>query len=88
LNQNYLNPFDPTTVIGYQLPEYGNVKLKVYDLLGRDIKTLVNSFQNAGGHSIVWDATDNSDKPVSSGIYSYKMESNGMSFQKKMMLVR
>jgi hypothetical protein len=88
LNQNYPNPFNPSTVISYQLPVNNNVRLKIYDALGREVKSLVDSFQSAGEHSIVWNATDNSNNSVSSGIYFYKMESNGMSFLKKMILVR
>jgi probable HAF family extracellular repeat protein len=88
LNQNYPNPFNPSTVISYQLAAGNNVRLKIYDTLGREIKSLVDSFQNAGEHSLIWNATDNSNNHVSSGIYFYKMESNGMSFLKKMILVR
>jgi hypothetical protein len=88
LNQNYPNPFNPSTVISYRLAASGNVKLKIYDTLGRKVRTLVDSFQSAGEHSITWNATDNSSNPVSSGIYFYKMETNGMSFQKKMILLR
>jgi hypothetical protein len=88
LNQNYPNPFNPSTVIGYQLPVSSNVKLKVYDTLGREIKTLIDSFQSAGEHSLVWDATGNDNNPVSSGVYFYKLEINNMNLQKKMLLVR
>jgi hypothetical protein len=88
LEQNYPNPFNPSTVIGYQLPINGNVRLKIYDTLGQEVKSLVDSFQSAGEHYITWNATDNSSNPVSSGIYFYKMEANGISVQKKMILVR
>jgi hypothetical protein len=88
LSQNYPNPFNPTTVIGYQLPIAGHVKLSIYNLLGQKIKTLINSFQNAGKYSVIWNATDNSSNQVSSGIYFYKMETNGMSFQKKMLMIK
>jgi uncharacterized protein (TIGR02145 family) len=88
LNQNYPNPFNPSTVISYRLSVSSNVKLLVYNMLGQKIKTLVNSYQSAGEHAITWNATDNSNNPVSSGIYFYKMEANGMSLQKKMILVR
>jgi probable HAF family extracellular repeat protein len=88
LKQNYPNPFNPSTVISYRLAESGNVKLKIYDTLGREVKTLVDSIQSAGEHSITWKATDNVNSAVCSGVYLCKMESNGMSFHKKMILVR
>jgi Tol biopolymer transport system component len=88
LKQNYPNPFNPSTVISYQLPAFSNAKLSVYNLHSQKIKTLVDSFQGAGEHSFVWDATDENNNPVSSGSYFYKLETNEMSFQKKMVLVR
>jgi uncharacterized repeat protein (TIGR03803 family) len=88
LSQNYPNPFNPSTVISYQLPAFSNVKLSIYNMLGQKIKTLVNGFQNAGEHSLVWDATDEKNNPVSSGMYFYSLVTNEMSLQKKMVLVR
>lgn len=88
LFQNYPNPFNPSTVISYRLPVSGNVKLKIYDTLGREVMTLVDSIQSAGEHSITWKATDNKNNALSSGIYFCKMESNGMSLHKKMLLIR
>ncbi|MBN1349109.1 VCBS repeat-containing protein [candidate division KSB1 bacterium] len=88
LLQNFPNPFNPTTVIGYQLPEYGNVKLKVHDTLGRDIKTLVDSFQSPGEYSFSWNGHDDSGNQVSSGMYFYSFVIDDMQFHKKMMLVR
>jgi hypothetical protein len=84
LMQNYPNPFNPTTVINYQLTSFGNVKVKIYNTLGQMIKKLVDSFQNAGEHSVVWNATDDSNNPVSSGIYFYRLEINNGCYQKKM----
>ncbi len=88
LNQNYPNPFNPSTVISYRLAVAVNVNLAVYNLLGQKIKTLVNSFQNAGEHSISWNATNNANSAVSSGIYFYYLETGAMNLQKKMVLVR
>ncbi len=88
LDQNYPNPFNPSTMINYQLPSASSVKLKIYDSLGQEIKTLVNSFQNAGEHSIVWNGTDGNNNPVSSGMYFYSLFANNQAFQKKMVLVR
>jgi hypothetical protein len=70
------------------LPECSNVKLKIYDALGRDIKILVDSFQNTGEHSIVWDAMAENNHPVSPGIYFYQLKINSQIIQKKMSLVR
>ena len=88
LNQNYPNPFNPTTVISYRLPMSSNVKLNIFNILGQRIKTLVNSFQSAGEHSLVWDATDYKSNPVSSGMYFYSLDTGDQSLQKKMILVR
>lgn len=86
LYQNYPNPFNPSTVIGYKPPVNNN--LKICDVLGKELRTLVDSFQSAGEHSIAWNAACETNYPFCSGIYFYKMESNGLSFQKKMVLVR
>ncbi len=86
--QNYPNPFNPSTLISYQLPSSGNVKLKIYDTLGKEIKTLVNSFQNEGEHSVIWNGDDESGNQVSSGVYFYSLKSGELNLQKKMILVR
>jgi hypothetical protein len=88
LFQNYPNPFNPSTMISYQIPMSGNVKLTIYNLLGQKIKTLVDDFQNVGEHSLVWDATDDNNNPVSSGVYFYLLETGGNNIQKKMVLLK
>jgi flagellar hook assembly protein FlgD len=88
LYQNYPDPFNPTTVIRYQLPALSNVKLTIYNVLGQKIKTLVDSFQSEGEYSVVWNATDDSNNPVSSGIYFYSLKANFWTIQKKMILLR
>jgi hypothetical protein len=88
LQQNYPNPFNPSTVNSYQLSVNSNVKLSIFNVLGQKINTLVNGFQNGGEHSLVWDATDERNNPVSSGIYFYCLEVGAMNLQKKMVLVR
>jgi hypothetical protein len=88
LLQNYPNPFNPSTVIAYKLPIAGNVKLSIYNLLGQKIKTLVDLFQNAGEHLIVWNGTDDNSNPVASGIYFYCFEPGSMNFLRKMILMR
>jgi hypothetical protein len=88
LLQNYPNPFNPTTTIQYSLNKPSQVKLTIYDLLGQKVRTLQNSFQNAGEYSLIWDTTDEMGMSVSSGIYIYRLESNDHICQKKMVLTR
>lgn len=71
LNQNYPNPFNPSTVISYAINDNSNVNIKVYDLTGKEVKTLVNSFQNAGTYSVNFNAS-----ALSSGIYFYVLRVN------------
>ena len=83
LEQNYPNPFNPSTKIQFSIPEPGNVKLIVYNLLGQEIKTLVNEFKESGTHTIDFDAV-----AQNSGVYFYKIESNGFSETRKMTLLK
>jgi len=83
LNQNYPNPFNPTTQIKYTLAENSNVTLKVYDMLGKEVATLVNESQNAGAHSINFNASD-----LASGLYIYKIQAGNFTQAKKMMLLK
>ena len=75
-------------MISYQLSASRNIKLTIYNLLGQEVRMLINSFQSAGKHSVTWNARDNANNPVCSGIYLYKMEAGDRSFQKKMIFVR
>ncbi len=86
LSQNYPNPFNPSTKIVYDLPASGNVSLKIYNELGKEVSTLVNSFKNAGSYEITFDASSGSG--LSSGIYFYKLEASGFTATKKMILVK
>jgi hypothetical protein len=88
LCQNYPNPFNPMTTIRYSLAKSTLVKLTIFNLLGQRIKTLVNSFQSAGEHSISWDATDDGNNSVNSGIYFYQLTTDFRTFQNKMVLLR
>jgi hypothetical protein len=83
LSQNYPNPFNPTTVISYQLPKSGNVKLVVFDVLGRELQTLVNEYKPAGTYEVTFDGS-----ALSSGLYLYRITSGDFSDTKKMMLVK
>jgi len=88
LFQNYPNPFNPTTQIGYTLPSSSNVTLKIYDILGREVKTLVNKEQNSGVYNLTWDGTDNSGNLVTSGIYIYQIHANNFIKSSKMILMK
>ena len=83
LMENYPNPFNPTTVISYQLSVNGHVTLKVYDVLGREVKTLVNESQNVGIHSATFDASR-----LASGVYFYRLTAPGINQVKKMLLTK
>ncbi|MFN3560762.1 MAG: T9SS type A sorting domain-containing protein [Chloroherpetonaceae bacterium] len=83
LEQNYPNPFNPTTVIAYQLPVASTVSLKVYDVLGKEVATLVNARQEAGAYSYTLNAGN-----LASGIYFYRLQAGNFVSTKKMMLVK
>jgi hypothetical protein len=83
LHQNYPNPFNPSTVISYDLSAVSNVRLGIYDLLGREIALLVNEIQNAGIHQAQWNAAG-----MASGIYFYRITTGSFIATKKLMLLR
>ena len=83
LLQNYPNPFNAQSIINYALPSEGRVELTVFNLLGQKVATLIDGHQEAGYHSITWDASHNS-----SGIYFYKLNAGGHQFVKRMMLIK
>ncbi len=85
LSQNYPNPFNPSTVIKYQLAQAGQVVLKVYDLLGREVASLVNEYQEAGAHSA---AFSGAGRQLSSGIYFYRLQAGRFTAVKKMILIK
>ena len=88
LHQNYPNPFNPTTTIGYELPEDAMVNITIYDMMGRMVKTLVNSKQAAGYKSIKWNATNDRNEPVSAGLYLYTIDAGGFRETRKMVLLK
>ena len=88
LHQNYPNPFNPVTSLRYDLPEYGLVNITIYDMMGRIVKTLVNSSQTAGYKSIKWNATNDRNEPVSSGLYLYSIQAGEFRQTKKMVLLK
>lgn len=88
LYQNYPNPFNPATVIKYSLPKNSYVNLKIYDMLGREIKTLISKEHQAGTYSVEWNGDDNFGNKVSSGIYLYKIMADNFVATKKMLLIK
>lgn len=88
LYQNYPNPFNPETSIRYALPQDAKVKLVIYDVLGKKLKTLVNEHQSAGFKAAWWDGKDEEGNQAASGIYFYRLETENFSEVKKMMLVK
>ncbi|MBI5403623.1 MAG: T9SS type A sorting domain-containing protein [Ignavibacteriae bacterium] len=83
LNQNYPNPFNPVTKINFEVPKQGFVSLKIFDVLGREVKTLVNEVKTPGVYSIDFNGAE-----LSSGVYFYRMESAEFTDIKKMMLIK
>ena len=92
LRQNYPNPFNPTTAIRYEISVAAQVELTVYDILGREVITLVRARQPAGAHSIQWHGRDAAGREVSSGVYIYRLvTSSGHDLfvdSKKLVLIR
>ena len=88
LFSNYPNPFNPITSLHYDLPEDGLVNITVYDMMGRIVKTLVNSSQTAGYKSIKWNATNDRNEPVSAGLYLYTIQAGEFRQIKKMVLLK
>jgi hypothetical protein len=88
IHQNYPNPFNPTTTISYDLPKRSQVTLGIYDLLGKQIKTLVNQSQDAGNRIAVWDGTDDLGRPVSAGVYLYQIQAGEFTQTRKMLLLK
>lgn len=88
LSQNYPNPFNPETKIHFQLPKSGKVVIKIFDVLGREVRTLVDGDRNAGFHEVTWDARDNFGRQVSTGIYYYQITAGEFRQTKKMLLMK
>ncbi|MDP4116570.1 MAG: T9SS type A sorting domain-containing protein, partial [Bacteroidota bacterium] len=83
LEQNFPNPFNPVTTINYQLPKSGEVTIRVYDILGNEVKTLVNENKQAGSYSVNFNASK-----LSSGVYIYRLTSSGICISQKMLLLK
>ena len=89
LNQNYPNPFNPTTELKYDVPNLSSVRIVIYDILGREVRTLVNSSNVApGSYSTEWNGLNDHGQQVGSGVYFYRMDANNFTSTKKMLLLK
>ena len=86
LYQNYPNPFNPTTTIDYRLASNSKVTITVYNILGNEIKKLVDEFKAAGSYQTIWDGKNNNGRSVSSGVYFYQMIAENYTLVKKLIL--
>ncbi|MCK4312574.1 MAG: T9SS type A sorting domain-containing protein [Candidatus Cloacimonetes bacterium] len=85
---NYPNPFNPTTMISFSIPEASKVELSIYNIKGQKVKTLVNSKFIKGNHLIIWNGNDESGKQVASGVYFYKLKAGKYTKTKRMILIK
>ena len=88
VHQNFPNPFNPTTLIKYDLPDNNVVNIVIYDVMGHEIVSLINERKSAGYHSIVWNATNNAGQSLSAGIYIYAIQIGDYRQMKKMILLK
>lgn len=83
LNQNYPNPFNPSTIISFSLPESADIQLSIFDIMGRELKTLYRGYKSAGAHQVEFDGTD-----FVSGVYFYRLTYGNQAQTRKMLLVK
>jgi hypothetical protein len=83
ISQNYPNPFNPKTNISFELPNESKVTIKIFDMLGREVSTLVNGFKEAGYHTVEFDGSN-----LSSGMYYYRIQTKGFEAVKRMLLIK
>lgn len=88
LQQNYPNPFNPRTQIRYDLSAAGQVSLTIYDILGTQVRSLVNAYQPAGAYSVTWDGTNNSGQRLESGIFIYELRAGHHVLYQKMTMLK
>ena len=84
----YPNPFNPVTTLRYDLPEDAVVNITIYDMMGRQVNTLINNQQTAGYKTVEWNATNDIGKPVSAGVYIYQIRAGEFVQTKKMILLK
>ena len=88
LGQNYPNPFNPQTQFHYDLPKSGNIHLAIYDVLGKEVYTLINGYQRAGKHNVLWTGINNKGLQVQSGVYFYRLTTDSEITTKKMVYTK
>jgi hypothetical protein len=88
LKQNYPNPFNPSTTIAFSLPEASEVTIKVYDLSGNLVRTLVNDNRTAGEHEVTWNGLNDKGVRVSSGVYIYRIEAGNFAQTRRMVMLK
>jgi len=88
LNQNFPNPFNPSTAISYDLANGTGVELTIHNLIGQSIRTLVQGYQSAGTHSAVWEGKNESGRDVAGGIYLYRLRVGDQVLTRKMVLLK
>jgi len=88
LYQNYPNPFNPVTTIKFSVPHTSYLNLKIFDLLGREVRNLLNDEVGPGIHTIQWDGTDKNGQNIASGIYIYKLTGDGYTLSRKLLLLK
>ena len=88
LNQNYPNPFNPVTTLSYSLPKDESVNITIYDIMGRPVKTIQNSYQTKGFKFVQWDAKNDRNEPVSAGLYLYTIQAGKFRQTRKMVLMK
>lgn len=85
---NYPNPFNPSTAISYEMPVAGQLTLTIYNVLGQELRTLVDAYQEAGTYTVMWDSKDNAGHYLNSGVYFYTMKAGDFTHSRKMVLMR
>jgi hypothetical protein len=88
LFQNYPNPFNSSTIISYEIMKAGDVTLKIYNILGREVRSLVNSLQKPGNYKVIWNGKNNQGKEVGSGIYFYQLMAGDYKATRKLVLIK
>jgi hypothetical protein len=88
LHQNSPNPFNPTTSVKYDMASAGDVNIAVFNVLGQEVKELVNGYSEAGSHEVIWDGKNTYGEQVASGIYFYRIETEQFNETKKMILLK
>jgi hypothetical protein len=88
LEQNYPNPFNPETSIKFSLPQAARVRLTVFNVLGQAVNELIDRELPRGVHSAMWDGTDGGGRPVASGVYFYRLETDAVQLTRKMLLLK